>query len=257
MTPDARSITWDGYPADALARRCTVPRVELLGETDSTLDVAHALAEHGASAGTVVVADSQRAGRGRLGRAWSSPPGHGVWCSIIERPDQKALEVLSIRVGLRAAEALDVFADERVGVKWPNDLTLGGRKLGGILIEARWTGASPGWVTVGVGVNVLAPAGVDGAIGLRDGSRRVDVLTAIVGAVRSAAAARGDLTSAETDRYRERDVLAGRRIVSPAVGTVIGVAASGALLVETARGTQQHRAGTIRFAEEGEGEGDS
>jgi BirA family biotin operon repressor/biotin-[acetyl-CoA-carboxylase] ligase len=249
MTPT--SFRWDGYNATDIAQRCGLPHVELYAETDSTLDVAHALAEKDAPAGTLVVADAQRAGRGRQGRAWSSPPGTGVWCAIIERPrDAKALDVLSLRVGLRAAEGLDVFAGETIRVKWPNDLVLRAGKLGGILTEARWSGASLGWVAVGVGVNVVLPSDVQGAAGLRDGVQRVEVLTAVVGAVRSAAAARGELSPSEIERYRERDALRGRRVISPSDGTVVGVAASGALLVETAAGREQHRAGTVRFAED-------
>ena len=262
MTTNASStlVTWDGHTAGALAHRCEVPHVELFAETDSTLDVAHVLAEGGAPAGTVILADFQRAGRGRFGRTWSSHPGRGVWCTVIERPrDASALDVLSIRVGLRAAEALDAFAapPERVGVKWPNDLVLGGGKLGGILTEARWSGSSLGWVAVGVGINVVAPPDVDTATGLRDGVQRSDVLTGIVRAVRAACAATGSLTSDEMRRYAARDTLVGRRIVAPGLGTVSGIDSSGALLVKTARGSEPHRAGTVRFAEEtGEGEGD-
>jgi BirA family biotin operon repressor/biotin-[acetyl-CoA-carboxylase] ligase len=250
-------VTWDGHTAAALAHRCAVPRVELFAETDSTLDVAHRLAEDGAPAGTVILADFQRAGRGRFGRTWSSHAGRGVWCTVIERPrDASALDVLSIRVGLRAAEALDAFAGERVGVKWPNDLVLGAGKLGGILAEARWSGPSLGWVAVGVGINVIAPPDVDTAAGLRDGVQRSDVLAGILRAVRAVCAATGSLTPDEMRRYAARDILVGRRIVAPGLGTVSGIDSSGALLVETPRGSEPHRSGTIVFAGE-RGEGDS
>lgn len=245
------ATTWDGHTATALARRCEVPEVELLAETDSTQDVAHALAEDGARSGTVVVADAQRAGRGRLGRNWSSQPGRGVWCTVIERPrDPAALDVLSIRVGLLAAEALDEFADAPIGLKWPNDLMLDARKLGGILSEARWSGTSLGWVAVGVGINVVAPADVEGAIGLREGVERVDVLAGVVTAVRAACATDGHLTAKELARYRKRDALVGREVASPAAGTVVGIAENGALIIETASGPTPFRAGTIRFAED-------
>jgi BirA family transcriptional regulator, biotin operon repressor / biotin---[acetyl-CoA-carboxylase] ligase len=258
-TPDARYLsandasvlsTWDGHTAGALAHRCAVPHLELFAETESTLDVAHVLAEDGAPSGTVILAEHQRAGRGRLGRTWTSHSGRGVWCTVIERPrDPSALDVLSIRVGLRAAEGLDSFAAERVGVKWPNDLVLPAGKLGGILTEARWTGASLGWVAVGVGINVVPPPDVRTAAGLRIGVDRADVLAAVVGAVRAACAAEGALTPDEMRRYQARDVLAGRRIESPARGTVTGIDASGALLIDTERGAESHRAGTVRFAE--------
>jgi BirA family biotin operon repressor/biotin-[acetyl-CoA-carboxylase] ligase len=273
MRDDIRvsAVTWDGDTAHGLAARCAVPHVELLAETESTQDVAHVLAENGAPAGTLVLADSQRAGRGRLGRSWSSQPGRGVWCTLIERPlDTKALEVLSIRAGLLVAEALDDLAGARVGLKWPNDLvvpraviprsaaTSGYRrqrvlqlgKLGGILTEAHWSGASLAWVAIGVGINVLAPTDVADAVGLRAGVERADVLKAIVRAVRSAAQANGHLSREELDRYRDRDLLVGRRIVSPGEGTVAGIADNGAIIIDTAGGTAQFRAGTIRFAED-------
>lgn len=249
----ATLVTWDGHTADALAIRCGVPRLDLFDETDSTLDVAHVLAEQGAPSGTVAVADSQRAGRGRLGRSWSSPPGCGVWCTVIERPgDAAVLDVLSIRVGLGLAEGLDALAAERVGLKWPNDLVLRGGKLAGILTEVRWSAGVPVWVAVGVGVNVVAPVDVAGGVGLGAGASRVDVLAMVVRAVRSAAAGAGHLSADEESRYRLRDALRGRRIEGPVAGTIDGIAPSGELLVRTLSGVERVRAGTIRQAE-GEG----
>jgi BirA family transcriptional regulator, biotin operon repressor / biotin---[acetyl-CoA-carboxylase] ligase len=247
----ATAVTWDGQTAESLADFCGAPSLELLVETASTLDVAHVLAERGAPAGTVVLADSQRAGRGRHGRAWSSKPGQGVWSTIIERPtDAAALDVLSIRVGLGCAEALDPLAGARVDVKWPNDLLVGGAKLGGILVEARWTGGAPAWVAIGIGVNVQTPMDVGGATGLPEGVARADVLRAIVQATRVAAGAKGHLAPAEMERYRRRDALIDRTIEWPAAGTVTGIAASGALVVRASDGhTEHHRTGTVRFAE--------
>jgi len=251
MTRDLAVATWDGYTADVLAEACGVPHLEVLAETDSTQNIAHALAENGAPSGTVVLADVQRAGRGRLGRTWASPPGLGVWCTVLERPtDARVMDMLSLRVGLYVAEALDRFADARVGVKWPNDMMLEGGKLGGVLVEARWSGPSLAGVAIGVGINVVAPTDVPGASGLTQNARRTDVLVAIVRAVRSAAAAIGPFTNEERARYGARDVLTGCRIVAPAVGTVTGITASGSLVVETARGSERFRTGTIRLAED-------
>jgi BirA family biotin operon repressor/biotin-[acetyl-CoA-carboxylase] ligase len=241
---------WDGFDAMALAERFGLAHVELHAEVDSTLDVAHELAERGAVPGTLVVSDAQRAGRGRLGRSWSSEPGRGVWCTIVERPvDPTILDTLSLRIGLQLAESLDAVAGERVRVKWPNDLVLREGKLAGILVEARWSGALLAWACVGVGVNVLAPPGVEGAAGLPAGARRVDVLRAIVAAVRFAAAHSGNLTRDELERFAQRDALRGRRVTSPSAGTVAGIDATGALVIHTERGSELHRAGTIRLAE--------
>jgi BirA family biotin operon repressor/biotin-[acetyl-CoA-carboxylase] ligase len=242
--------TWDGYTADMLALRCGVPHLELFAETESTLDVAHLRAESGAAAGTVVLADRQTAGRGRQGRTWTSERGSGVWVTVLERPqDRAALDVLSLRIGLRLAEALDEFAGEQVGVKWPNDLVVAGGKIAGILVEARWAGASLGWVAVGVGVNVVEPPDVPGAAGLA-GARRVDVLEAAVHAVRDAASVAGHLSSQELGRFARRDALRGRVVTSPARGTAAGIDASGALLITTARGVEPHRAGSVRLEED-------
>ncbi|MBA3672721.1 MAG: biotin--[acetyl-CoA-carboxylase] ligase, partial [Gemmatimonadaceae bacterium] len=116
----------DGCTAAELAERLALPRVVLLASCPSTLDVAHRLAGEGADAGTLVIADAQTAGRGRLGRQWSSEAGGGLWLTLVERRiDDHALRVLSLRAGLLVAEALDPLTDDRVGVKWPNDLLIG------------------------------------------------------------------------------------------------------------------------------------
>jgi len=244
------TLSYDGYSAADLADACRAPRVELLQETTSTLDVAHELAAAGAPAGTLVVADTQTAGRGRLGREWVSRAGDGVWCTVIERPsDAAALEVLSLRVGIRVSAALDALAKERVRLKWPNDLMLATGKLGGILIESRLTGNAVAWVAIGVGVNVRVPP-VKGAAGFPDGVQRMDVLQAVVRAIRAAAERTGPLSTLESAQWTNRDVLHHRRITSPAVGIVRGIDVTGALIVHTEHGTELHRAGTIALAED-------
>ena len=225
---DAR---YDGLDAESLRARLGVPRLELLATTASTQDVAHRLAEAGAPAGTLVLADEQTAGRGRGGRAWASPAGRGLWLTLIERPrDVEALGVLSIRLGLRAADALDDFAASPVRLKWPNDLYVGAGKLAGILVEARWREGVPDWVAIGFGLNVVAPD-VAGAAGLARGVRRSEALAALVPALREAAAARGALGEADLLDYEGRDVARERRCSAPVAGVVAGLDATGALLV--------------------------
>src|SRR5438477_12947961 len=103
-------------------------------EVGSTLDMAHEWAAGGAEAGTVIYADAQTEGRGRLGRVWTSEPGAGLWMTSIERPDDASgLDVLSLRVGLLLAPELSRLAGREVQIKWPNDLYLDGKKLAGIL----------------------------------------------------------------------------------------------------------------------------
>ena len=247
--PPARAGTYDGVDQSELARRLALPRIVALAETTSTLDVAHALAESGAPAGTLVLADRQTAGRGRHGRAWSSPPGAGLSLTLVERDvELAALGVLPIRLGLAAAPALDAFADAPVSLKWPNDLWLGERKLAGVLVEARWQAGALAWIAIGVGVNVVAPEDVARAAGLRAGTRRLDVLAALVPALRAAMRATGALDDAELAAYARRDVARGRWCDAPVAGVVAGLRADGALLVETEWGEQPITQGSLTFA---------
>lgn len=243
--------TYEGRTADEWAGRLSLPRVVLLETTESTQDVAHALAGGGAAAGTLVVADAQSAGRGRLGRAWASAAGAGVWLTLIERPsDLAALEVLSLRVGLALAPVLEDFAPSAVRLKWPNDLYVDARKLAGVLIEARWREGVPDWVAIGVGINVRAPAGEPQGIGLRDDATRALVLDGVVPAIRRASTRSGPLTADELTAFADRDLAAGRACVSPVEGRVTGIDASGALLVDLGSSTVAVRAGPLVFREE-------
>jgi BirA family transcriptional regulator, biotin operon repressor / biotin---[acetyl-CoA-carboxylase] ligase len=239
---------------DALAARLSLPRVVLYDEVGSTLDVAHELAACGAPAGTLVVADSQTAGRGRMGRSWHSEPGAGVWMTMIERPaGPTAMETLSLRVGLAVAPALDPLVEAPVRLKWPNDLYVGSGKLAGILIEARWREGRPEWVAIGLGINLRSPAGERRAA-VRAGVSRDEVLERIIPPIRAAARMSGPLTTTELARFAERDLAAGRACLEPAVGVVQGIDSAGALLVDvSSRGAKQVvvvRAGSLVFRED-------
>ena len=242
-----KTFTWDGLNARDVGAKLGIANIWMYAEVESTQDIAHELAEQGVPAGAVVVADAQRAGRGRQGKSWASQPGQGVWCTIIERPwDSRSVEVLSLRVGLRLAQELDVLAGKQVTVKWPNDLMVSGGKLGGILCEARWSGSILGWVAIGVGLNVSHP-GVEGAAAMRPNVARIDVLDALVRAVRNAAAESGSLNDEELRQFADRDALAGKRIVSPARGTVQGIDHAGGLLVGSDDGVMSCRSGTAQL----------
>jgi BirA family biotin operon repressor/biotin-[acetyl-CoA-carboxylase] ligase len=240
-----------GASAAEIAERCAVPRVVLYDEISSTLDAAHPLARDGAPEGTLLLAERQTAGRGRGGRAWSSDARAGIWLTLIARPaDEAALEVLSLRVGLAAAAALDPFASDDVRMKWPNDLMVSGGKLGGILIESRWREERVDWVAIGIGINTRVPRAIAQARALRPGVDRVTVLAALVPSIRGAAAARGSLTERELDEYARRDWAHGRRCRAPIAGIVHGIDASGALLVYTGAGDVAARSGSLILEED-------
>jgi BirA family biotin operon repressor/biotin-[acetyl-CoA-carboxylase] ligase len=124
--------------------------------TDSTNTRARELAAAGAPHGTVVTATEQSAGRGRQGRAWTAPPGKALLYSAIVRPLDERHLMLPLAVPLAVcAAAEELRPGIECAVKWPNDIHLDGRKLAGILIEAR---PQDGWAVVGIGLNLtIAP----------------------------------------------------------------------------------------------------
>lgn len=241
----------DGLDSRLLAARLGLPACELHDRVGSTMDLAHAAAGRGAASGTLILANEQEAGRGRGGRRWSSAPGGGLWMTLVERPASLGgIEVLSLRVGLHLAEALDALAGGRVRLKWPNDLYVGEGKLAGILIEARWRDQRVEWVAIGVGINIVPAADVQGAAGLAAGVSRLQALDRVVPALRAAAAVEGPLTTDELSRYAARDLSVGRRASQPAAGVVAGISTTGELMVDTAAGRVACRTGSLVFAED-------
>ena len=123
---------------------------------DSTNSEALRLGEAGAPHGTAVVSRYQTAGRGKLESRWLMPRGEGVLLSILLRrpPEDVAFPMLTLRAGQSIAELLRRLTSLPIEVKHPNDLIIGGRKLAGILSEARWLGETLQFAVVGVGINV-------------------------------------------------------------------------------------------------------
>ncbi|SEM04304.1 biotin--[acetyl-CoA-carboxylase] ligase [Nonomuraea pusilla] len=161
--PDSRYSDLDRPPLSAAALNRALVRpgslwtgVTVVQSTGSTnADLARA-AREGAPEGTVLVAESQEAGRGRLGRTWSAPPRSGLTFSILLRPSVPvaAQGWLSLLYGVAAASAVRRLAEVDVRLKWPNDLLVGERKIAGILAER-----ADDAVVIGMGLNVsLTPA---------------------------------------------------------------------------------------------------
>jgi BirA family biotin operon repressor/biotin-[acetyl-CoA-carboxylase] ligase len=220
------------------------------------MDLLHQLAADGAAAGTVVVAEEQTAGRGSRGRPWHSPRG-GLWLSRLLRPGAGGTELLSIRTGLAVAETLERLGSGfQVQVKWPNDLLVGDRKLGGILCEARWIGGLPAWVVVGVGINVRNPIPSDlagSAVALAElvpDSTPDAVLDALLPGFAALDHASPLLDQREQSRLATRDWLAGRRVSHPAEGVVAGILRDGSIrILADDGGATDLRAGPIALAD--------
>jgi BirA family transcriptional regulator, biotin operon repressor / biotin---[acetyl-CoA-carboxylase] ligase len=216
------------------------PPIHWFDRIASTQDTAHQLAADGTPDGTAVVAVEQTAGRGSRGRDWVAPRG-GLWLSVVCRPaGGPAIEVLSLRAALAAADSLADAGVPGVRIKWPNDLMLEGRKLGGILCEARWTGDQLGWLVIGLGINVrneVPPALSGVAIALAHAGselRAGDLVAPMVGALRDAGSRAGPLERREREAFAARDWLAGRTLTAPAAGTADGVTESGVLRIRGA-----------------------
>ena len=202
---------------------------------DSTNARAKELAAQGAPGGLVVTADEQTAGRGRQGRTWFAPPGGALLYSALLRPlgDRP---LLPLAVPLAVCETAEELANVECGVKWPNDVWVGGRKLAGILIEGR---PEEDWAVIGVGLNVDVPADAF-PDELRDTATSLESVQASKALAELNRALSGWI-DAPADRvlteFRRRDQLAGRRISwEGGAGTAAGVDDSGHLLVRTDAG---------------------
>jgi BirA family biotin operon repressor/biotin-[acetyl-CoA-carboxylase] ligase len=230
--------------------------VQRYGTVVSTMDLLHQLATEGAGQGTAVVAEEQLGGRGSRGRTWRSPRG-GLWLSYLLRPAAAGTELLSLRVGLAAAEALQCLgAGLPIRLKWPNDLMLGDRKLGGILCEARWAGGVPAWVAVGIGINVRNPIPSDLAsstVALEEflpGIAPESALDLLLPRLRALDGSRDRLDFPELEQLAARDWLAGRRVSQPMEGYAEGIAADGALRIRRDDGALvEVRTGSVELAQ--------
>jgi BirA family biotin operon repressor/biotin-[acetyl-CoA-carboxylase] ligase len=148
-------------PAELAPHRTgTWRRVEWLAETDSTQRVARDLARDGAPEGTVVIAEVQTAGRGRLGRTFFSPAGLSLYCSVVLRPsvDPTAVPQIALVAGIAVAETVAATTGLAAAIKWPNDVLVNGRKVAGILTEMEAEVERVHHVICGIGVNLNVPA---------------------------------------------------------------------------------------------------
>jgi BirA family biotin operon repressor/biotin-[acetyl-CoA-carboxylase] ligase len=200
--------TWPARLEHVIAERCVLlKRVFILRETESTQDAARRM--NGVN-GDVFIAWRQTAGRGRLGRPWADTSEDGIAMTIVLDRDKHQSAALAISMAIGTAVAIESILNRPVGIKWPNDVLIDGRKVAGILIEQVDDVA-----LVGIGVNVsqskwpedltsravsILQAGVD--------IDRLDVLAALLPAI-DVALQMND--SQLNDEFSKRDVLRGRR----------------------------------------------
>lgn len=225
--------------------------------TTSTNDDARSLAEEGVAEGVVVVAARQENGRGRFGRAWSSPEG-GAYVSFILRPEIAPAEAgsLPLVVALGIAKGLESLGVP-AGIKWPNDVKVGEGKLAGVLLEMNAESDRIRWVVAGFGLNVARPSVPrDGAAYVRDFAPGVRVAHAAAACLDGIAEMYAVWLEEGFEQllgdYEAYSVLTGRHIVvSDAMGSVrvsglvAGIDAQGRLLVESDGGTVAVASGEV------------
>jgi BirA family biotin operon repressor/biotin-[acetyl-CoA-carboxylase] ligase len=242
-------------------------RVEVHAAVPSTNDVVLARAAEGAEPGLVVCAELQTAGRGRRGRSFDSPPGLGIWSTtLLDAPaDAETSPRLSLVAALAVAEAVRAETGAAPALKWPNDVLVGGRKVCGILVEARTAGGRV-FPVAGIGVNVhhrpdeFPPelrhraASLESATGVR--VERSRFLARLLGELESLLDEERRGTLEVPERFARLDVLRGRDVeVRTVDGTVRGRAAgvdvAGALLLDVpGDGRRTVRSGEVVAARE-------
>lgn len=226
------------------------------GVVDSTNEVAKTLIAEGVEPWTVVVAEKQVQGKGRLGRSWSSPRG-GLYVSLLLQDSLSRLPILALAAGVATADGLESLGLEP-RLKWPNDVLLGDRKVAGILVEGI-VGVETYWAIVGIGINSnvaleALPEGLwEGATSLREVlGEKVDneaLLEVLLDALEAAIPAVGE-EEAVSRRYREACSTLGRRVkVETADGVLEGKAvdvdASGFLRLQTKDGVVEVAEGSM------------
>lgn len=229
-------------------------RVDAVAETDSTN--ADLLADRAAPDRTVLVAEYQRAGRGRFDRGWVSPPCAGLTFSVLLRPPRPRARWgwLPLLVGVAVSEAVTEMTGVDTGLKWPNDLLAAdGRKLAGVLVQTVEDAA-----VVGVGMNVSTEPSelpVETATSLRLAGADVDRAELLAACLLRIAERVDAWTTGGADAvaaaYRQRCVTLGARVrvtpvgAAPFAGTAVDIDPSGQLLVQTAGGVQVVGAGDV------------
>jgi len=257
--------------------------LSLVAVTASTNDDAKRAARAGIESGAAFIADAQTGGRGRLGRAWHSPPGENLYASFVVRPtlvgpdacgarlfDAQTAPLITLAAGLAVVDAVtEVAGPIDLALKWPNDVLLGGRKLAGILCEAQLGEVDAGggstairvspWIVIGIGINVHArefpgvlaesatSLSLAGASSVAREALFVELCSALFRRIELLCSSGG--AAAIVADVGARDALLGREVLVDGVSAVaLGIAPSGGLRVRRQDGMEMTcLAGEVRL----------
>ena len=254
----------DRLSLDGLRRHLTTEvvghHVYLFGSVDSTNSALARLADRGATEGTVVLAEAQTAGRGRHGSAWFSPEAVNLYVSVLFHPRiaPRELPLFAPIASLALAEAV-WLAGAPARIKWPNDVVVGDRKLGGVLVQAPVISGRLAYVILGIGVNLNVPpaelatglgAAAEGAVALQDLVGQTVDRNAFAASLlnrlekwHQTFLSRGP--EAVHAAWQARDVLRGHRLEARTAGEVCegwarGIDTDGSLIIEADDGQARH-----------------
>lgn len=222
---------------------------QYLETTASTNDVAMRWLLDGAPVGSIVTANEQVQGRGRLGRTWYAPPGTALMLSYVLRPAVDDLPYVGMAGAVAVLETIQALGMSGVGLKWPNDVQIDGRKVCGILPEASWQNSALLGVVLGIGINVridfAGTAFAHTAISLEQRAPSLDRAELLARLAERLDAWTARLSADELfERWRAGLVMLGRPVsIATVTGTITGTAEAverhGALVVRDAHGVLQ------------------
>lgn len=225
-------------------------RVIYYPRLDSTMNIARLEAQQGAPEGTVIMADEQTAGKGRMQRTWLSPEGN-IALTIILYPDFSALPYLIMLASLAVVHSVEAVTSLNTQIKWPNDILINGKKVCGILVEAEVKGSRVAYSLIGIGINVNlgavdVPEILATATSLNDESggsvSRINLVRHLLGEIERLYLTLPFGKKSIYDEWRDRLVTLGKRVQVESGGVILegtaeSVDSSGLLLLRHSDGT--------------------
>ncbi|QDR83373.1 biotin--[acetyl-CoA-carboxylase] ligase [Sporomusa termitida] len=246
-----------------LTSRILGREIHYFSETDSTNNEAKKLAADGCPEGTVVVAEAQVSGRGRLARGWFSPYGKGIWLSVVLRPPFSPMEAAkcTLMAAVAVNRAINAVTGAGCGIKWPNDILCNGRKVVGILTEMSAEMDAINHIIIGMGINVniepfdfpaeLAATATSLAIASGHQVSRLKLLTTILAELENVyIPVKTSGFGSVLEDWKSQSITLGqlvdvRGFDRSFTGVAINIDVDGALLIETAQGLERVLAGDV------------